>query len=112
VLVAHLNRESEGGRPKKHHLKESGYIEAMGRLILGCWSHDRWPDRTLVEVMKGNEVETGVTVWLGRKREAALVDSAGGGLIDWQEVDRERREQQRGSAGGWRARHVNGAGQD
>lgn len=102
VLIAHLNRESEGGRPKKHHLKESGYIEAMGRLVLGCWRHPKWPERQLIEVMKGNEVETDVTLWLPRLSQAALVESAGGGTIDWEEVERERREQQRGAVGGWR----------
>lgn len=112
VLLAHLNRDAGDGRPKKEHLKESGYLEDMGRLILGMWDDARWPERALCDVLKGNEVEKGITVWLPKLREAALVDSMGGGILDWQEVEDERRERQRSAAGGWRSRPVNGAGQD
>lgn len=114
VLLAHLNRDAGDGRPKKEHLKESGYLEDMGRLILGMWDDQRWPERALCDVLKGNEVEKGVTVWLPKLREAALVDSVGGGILDWQEVESERRERQRGAAGGWRSRSAggNGVGQD
>lgn len=108
VWICHLNREPGDGRPKKGHLKESGYLEAMGRLVLGCWRHERWPDRMLLEVMKGNETEPDCTLWLQANWKAALPESDGGGRIAWDELAEERREQQRGAAGGWRRGAANG----
>lgn len=52
ILLAQLNREAEGRRPDKSHLKNSGSIEEDARLILSPYRDDpNDPDNTSAEII-------------------------------------------------------------
>lgn len=92
VILSHFNREAYDGRPT---LKSFAHTEEVGRMAstaLGLWQ--RHPGELLCEVVKARNGRRGQTLWLERRETAGLVQSKGGGEIDW-EAQRQAEEETR-----------------
>lgn len=89
IIVAwHLNRSNDDdAMPQRKDLKESGYLDAAARFILGAWRQPTGPDgqpRTMLTVVKANKVApeglTGCLQWAGR---SGMFDPKGGYVVDF-----------------------------
>ncbi len=99
VLCWHLNRDSEEeSPPKRSDFKESGYLDAAARTMLGLWKHAKKPGRVLATVVKSTKGQEGHTYALERDAEHGLIHAKGGELWDIEaekRAERETQEQQR-----------------
>jgi replicative DNA helicase len=88
IAAWHLNRANDdNSMPQRKDLKESGYLDAAARLILGAWRQPTGPDgqpRTLLTVVKANKVApeglTGCLQWAGR---SGMFEPRGGYVVDF-----------------------------
>jgi replicative DNA helicase len=96
IAAWHLNRASDDdSMPQRKDLKESGYLDAAARFILGAWRQQNGPGghpRTLLTVVKANKVApeglTGCLEWAGR---SGMFEPRGGYVVDFNaERQRER----------------------
>ena len=86
IVLWHLNREgAKLGQPTMESFKESGYLEAMSRTMLGLWEREQSPGQMLVTVVKATKGRRDVTCWVPRDEQHALVHSVGGGAVDLRE---------------------------
>jgi replicative DNA helicase len=95
IVLWHLNREgAKAGQPTMEAFKESGYLEAMARTMLGLWERpERNPNQLLVTVVKATNGRRDVTVALDKDFVHGLVHSRGGRTLDLQaEARTEQRE--------------------
>lgn len=96
IAAWHLNRTNDDdSMPQRRDVKESGYLDAAARLILGAWRQQNGPGgqpRTLLTVVKANKVApeglTGCLEWAGR---SGMFEPRCGYVVDFQA---ERQEQQ------------------
>lgn len=99
IAAWHLNRANDDdSMPQRKDLKESGYLDAAARLILGAWRQQEGPGgqpRTLLTVVKANKVApeglTGCLEWAGR---SGMFEPRGGYVVDFQGEKRAALEQQ------------------
>lgn len=84
IVNWHLKRDREKeDRPNMDDYKESGYLEAAARAMLGLWEQQSRPGALLVTGVKVTEGERDWTVAVERDREHALVHSVGGYVVDF-----------------------------
>ena len=72
--------------------KETGYLEAAARAMLGLWEQQTRPGYLLVTGVKVTEGERDWTVAVERDREHALVHSVGGCVVDFAAEARAAKE--------------------
>lgn len=93
IVNWHLNRDGEDeARPKMRDYKESGYLDAAARAMLGLWEQKTRPGFLLVTGVKATEGERDWTVAIERDREHALVHSTSGYKVDFEAEAREAKE--------------------
>lgn len=98
IMAWHLNRSNDDdSMPQRKDLKESGYLDAAARLILGAWRQQSGPGgqpRTMLTVVKANKVApeglTGCLEWAGR---SGMFEPRGGYIVDFQAERQAAREQ-------------------
>jgi replicative DNA helicase len=99
VLCWHLNRDSEEeAPPKRSDFKESGYLDAAARTMLGLWKQKDRPGSVLTTVVKCTKGEEGATFALERDAPHGLIHSTGGYEVDFAaeaEAARRAKEHQR-----------------
>lgn len=96
IVLWHLNREgAKAGQPTMESFKESGYLEAMSRTMLGLWERPENPSSMLVTVVKATKGKRDVTAWVPRDEQHALVQSVGGGQVDFQAEAAAAREERK-----------------
>ena len=84
IVNWHLNRDGEDEvRPKMRDYKESGYLDAAARAMLGLWEQKTRPGFLLVTGVKATEGKRDWTVAVQRDAEHALVHSQGGYEVDF-----------------------------
>lgn len=84
IVNWHLNRDGEDEqRPKMRDYKESGYLDAAARAMLGLWEQKSRPGYLLVTGVKATEGKRDWTVAVERDAEHALVHSVGGYEVDF-----------------------------
>lgn len=84
IVNWHLKRDREKEeRPNMDDYKESGYLEAAARAMLGLWEQKSRHGYMLVTGVKVTEGERDWTVAVERDREHALVHSVGGYVVDF-----------------------------
>jgi replicative DNA helicase len=89
IAAWHLNRSNDDdAMPQRKDLKESGYLDAAARFVLGVWRQPSGPTgqpRTLMTVVKANKVAveglTGCLEWAGR---SGMFEPRGGYMVDFQ----------------------------
>lgn len=84
IIVAwHLNRANDDdSQPTQGDLKESGYLDAAARFILGAW---RKNNRTLLSVVKATKVApVGLTCGLEWAGRSGMFDPKLGGVVDFE----------------------------
>lgn len=83
IFAWHLNRASEDeAQPTLGDLKESGYLDAAARFIMGMWSKE---GRTMATVVKATKVApVGMTCELEWKGRSGLFDTNRGRVVDFQ----------------------------
>ncbi|RJS19583.1 hypothetical protein DRW03_21360 [Corallococcus sp. H22C18031201] len=88
IVLWHYNRDSEEGTvPQRSDFKESSYLDAAARTMLGLWKRD---DRRLLTVVKANEGPEGDTVCPAFDGPRGLFRSEGSYLVNFAEEARER----------------------
>ena len=95
IALCHFNRDTstkQGGVPSMHNFAEAAGVERMARVALGLWEAEVAEDETELRctVLKRTEGRRGVTLWLKRDSEYALISSSGGGRVDL--MDERRRQ--------------------
>ena len=84
IVNWHLNRDGEDEeRPRMRDYKESGYLDAAARAMLGLWEQKSRPGYLLVTGVKATEGKRDWTVAIERDAEHALVHSLGGYEVDF-----------------------------
>lgn len=84
IVNWHLNRDGEDEvRPKMRDYKESGYLDAAARAMLGLWEQKARPGFLLATGVKATEGKRDWTVAIPRDAEHALVHSVGGYEVDF-----------------------------
>lgn len=100
IIVAwHLNRSGDDdSMPQRRDLKESGYLDAAARLILGAWRQPNGPGgqpRTMLTVVKANKVApeglTGCLEWAGR---SGMFEPRGGYVVDFNAERQQEKDAQ------------------
>lgn len=94
IFAWHLNRASEDeAQPTLGDLKESGYLDAAARFIVGMWSKE---GRTMATVVKATKVApVGMTCELEWKGRSGLFDTSKGKVVDFQAEARAAAEAKR-----------------
>lgn len=91
IVLWHLNREgAKAGQPTMESFKESGYLEAMSRTMLGLWERPENPGHMLATVVKATKGKRDVTVAIQRDEQHALVHSHGGFVVDLREEEQAK----------------------
>jgi replicative DNA helicase len=107
IIAWHLNRASgdDESAPRRADLKESGYLDAAARLILGAWRQSAAPTggpRTLLTVVKANKVAPeGLTAELEWSGRSGMFKADSGRVVDLQAESaaaRDRARQERAAA--------------
>ncbi|QSQ14076.1 hypothetical protein JY572_38140 [Myxococcus landrumensis] len=102
IMLWHLNRSSDDeSMPKRSDLKESGYLDAAARVILGLWRQSSRAGHQLVTVVKATKGKEGATAALEIDGGAGLLRLRGGYPVDF---EAERQAQQEAKAMSKRAR--------
>lgn len=103
IVNWHLNRDGEDEvRPKMRDYKESGYLDAAARAMLGLWEQSTRPGFLLATGVKATEGKRDWTAAIERDAEHALVKSSGGYEVDF------AREQQEAKRAADEAKALNG----
>lgn len=93
IVNWHLNRDGEDEvRPKMRDYKESGYLDAAARAMLGLWEQKSRSGHLLVTGVKATEGKRDWTVAIERDSEHALVHSTSGYEVDFEAEAREAKE--------------------
>lgn len=100
IVNWHINRDNEDETaPRMRDYKESGYLDAAARAMLGLWEQSSRPGYLLVTGVKSTEGKRDWTVAVPRDPECALVKSTGGHYVDFR-AEREAQRTERGAARG------------
>jgi replicative DNA helicase len=95
IMLWHLNRNSDDeAQPKRSDLKESGYLDAAARVILGLWRQQSRQGHQLVTAVKATKGKEGITAALEVDGPSGLLRASNGYVVDF-EAERATAQEER-----------------